>query len=763
VPKRGIGLLALVITMMSITAVMPTLPGRAAATSIIPASVQAMADAILDAPTLQDALLPTDNVLANSGMAIIDDARVIVVPAVAPAAGNRAYERDALALAFDARIPYGQHGLNLTQVGRYLKGFGAPIPKGADPALAVREMLAAWVTTAATVPDDPTSFNPLYLAAVASRQGIDLSTPTYDPADLSFSNLDLQVLSAGMTRNLGPGAAAPVALSEQRPVGARAAAAEPCSEVGKKLEAINPVLGWAWNFDQGLISDAAQDGASALISYTTGVTKEVSGKVVERVFKSMDMLMRILKLAQFYGSVSIRPFPFNEPVAKKATKFSTEELAVVGLNEAAAAELAAQQASQGENPAMEAVADCYRSWGFPALPQLSDLAEGMAKWRVKWKVSPEYYPGLWNLNTIKTKWASLNQRTTPLRQQLSPTERATGIYVDILPQSPSATASDPMVQFEIPIDASIDASGIPDSLPFVGDIIKSTLKGTKIVKGANLDNPAKWIVRVASEALDPFVYADATLAIAAEMFKSLVQPTAHTVQTVTEHVHCATLPSLPRFMQAQVARAGTCGPVPKGWTGVIAWSIHATDDGSVHGAIIDQTQDGTMDVNLTNLSTKYSKPVYLTDGATVYNYAGTGSDDLVDTWSCNWTYSGSGGFQPIDLGTYGYDGAGYLELQVSGTSVPGSKTCTYPYDPPETTAIADIPRWIGSGDSDPWHAACYPTGVDPTVLTGPSDLLGAWDPATQSWTFDCSKTVADPTTGQGYTTTITGTLQPTFG
>lgn len=752
------------VALLLVAVAVQSVPRGAAALTTVPAHIQALADAILDGSTLHDAVAPTREVLTLSGMSIVNSAGAVETPATDPSSRTNAFDSDPVQLAFDARLPYGTHGLTLTDVAQALKTAKAPFADGVAPGLALREMLSTWVTEAATAPLDPRSFNPLFLAAMASRHGIDLADASYDPAQLRLSELESQVLAAGVLRQSPPPAVSRVATQPSGPTPVRRNTPGGCEALGGELEKLAPIVKDSiWDFDadaiNGTVSSELKDALTAMHNYGTGLAAEVSKDEVERFFLAAAMYQRIQKLMQFYRSITIRGYAANDPAWRSVSgQVDTQDFAFVGLNPDAVKELEQEQTATSTWQGL--MANCMRTWGMGDLldAPMSDQADAMSSWAVKWNVDPSYMGD--RINMATTKWLHQNQLETALSSiPNDTTERVSGMNLQVNPHSPQNTHMT-AVDLSVPITASLDASEF--DVPLIENLIKSILPFTTIRKKGSSSNKLLWTVRVKkllsslTDFANPLNLIDTFSAMGAQMFKKAVQPSTSYDQTIRWYQDCSQPVALPPALRAQVRAAGTCQSPPTGWSGTLTWSVHSTSDGT-NTIDYDRTQSGTLHIALTNGATDYSKPVYTQDGASTFQFSGAGADG----YGCAQAYSGAGGLNEWTTGgrsqtllVNGNDIGGTLHLMVDAY-VAGTNAC--PPDP--TTDNGFVAEFVGSGDPLD-RSACYPTGADPSTNVGVLGdvLLGEWDPAARSWQFDCTKTVAG---SEGYTTTITGTLQPT--
>lgn len=741
-------------------------PRRAVAGTSIPTAVSDELTAILNAANLHDSIAPTLQVLSEAGFDVIADDGTLMTPGTIPVSEDRLFEGDVVGLASDARLEPGTHGLTLVDVATYMKGLRAPFPEGNDPALAMRAMLAAWVNSAIATPGDPTVFNPLFLAASAARQGIDLGDPTYDPATLWFSRLDLQVLGAGVERNaVLPPAARPTAPSANSPAArARVPArvrtrvrtrVKPCSNAGKEMEKVHPIVGAAVMHSQGFLGTVVKNAGVALVSFGDATAKELTSRAVGKLLTAVKIFMRIVALAQYYEAIGIRAYGDPAEVQMESSPQETYFFAVAGLSDTAANQLSAEQAAEGIHPIATALKDCWKAWGLPTLPSLEDLAKGLKTWRVQWDIHPECGLNLYCINYAATKWAVMNSRQTPLTP-VSATEG--GSQVEMTIEDDPGPPLGAQVFFEIPAEVSVDASGMPD-LPILSTIWKGSLKGVKVLTNAS-KNPKNWSLKfgLAADLIDPMVYADSISAIAAEMFKKLIQPSTHAEQKVLLHKDCSGLRSLvPVAIRMQIRATGVC-QLPTGWSGTINWSRDFADSNPLWLGTDHQT--GTLTITLTNDPTVTHSlifPQYATPGVSGYSVSGSGTSS-----NCNDSYAGSGSLDVVGVGSYTYlqaagspEAGSAMDLIVAA-DIEGTETCPDFPSGTETHPYYTNPLFQGL---DP----CLPPGVDPTRINlgGAGGMLGFWNGDTQAWSFDCAK--SDTVGYISYTVTISGTLAPTYG
>ena len=329
------------------------------------------------------------------------------------------------------------------------------------------EMFAIWVREAATNPDDPHSFTPLFLAEMARRQDatLDLAGSRFSrprrgdgpPVNLGgarsqqfrLSLLEIQLFAAAFNRGGERRAAAgPARPGFARDVVVRAAfAQDPCSEFKKSLEDWGDPAGAAaqWATGKGIdkAAGAAMDAATA----------DAFGKAMA----AAGMAAKIGKLVSFYrnNQVTVKAEPSSThkpPEGPAIVKFT----ATAGLSEEDWKDYEDAAGGPEGSKIDRATRDCLNQLGLPTAPKLADLAKEAEDWLVEWRIVEG--AGQHAYMSYRGNDWYLPGRLAMKLTRSGPYSASATVNVDITPET---RRTGRVVSAFVTTQASVDAAGMP--------------------------------------------------------------------------------------------------------------------------------------------------------------------------------------------------------------------------------------------------------------------------------------------------------------
>ena len=340
------------------------------------------------------------------------------------------------------------------------------------------QLLGAWVTNAASQPNDPRSFTPLFLAEMARRQDppIDLlGTPMSRlgrgdgaPVDLRglpragrlrLTLLEIQLLSAAFLRV--PTQSASLAPTPWLP-GPRAMFANyvvsaqegPCSDLMKSVEELGKTIGGDLGgaATSGIVSSGAGDALDKAIESAIG---EAAAESFGKVMDAVNLASKIARLVSFYSDAQVTVHPDEKSTHKPLglNKYVAFE-AIAGVSDEDLEEY--RRALEKVSPQDRATRDCLEAAGMPKLSNLDDLAKEAEDWLVEWSIvegSPAH--SYWSMPP--------NEFYLPGRQAMklgrkSANSASAVFVVDILPEKEHQGK---IVRAHVTVRASVDAAGMP--------------------------------------------------------------------------------------------------------------------------------------------------------------------------------------------------------------------------------------------------------------------------------------------------------------
>jgi hypothetical protein len=388
-----------------------------------------VAQRIVEADALPDAVAATRTALARGGVGTKAGGRFVVRPAGKPAIVS-VTDLESLNLAAEARERETAGRVTLAQYARMLDEARMPFRRGQSPGRQMVKLLAAWVRQARRHPSDPQSFTPLFLAAMAKHQEppLNLAKPRYDASDLRLTLLETELVSAAFLRFDRP----------PRRAAARAAQADPskaCSDFKKYLEQNNPFLGRGHNFGveylagkifERIFGRAVVDGR--------GLTDEQVDDLRSKANAAATVLLRVQKLVAFYQSIQVQVAPRQPAVTASESGTIFEQFGVlVGFTPEALEEYRKEldKINPGSRDLQRLVRDCYAALGLPLVTDVGDLAGELDSYRVHWTFE-QLRPRTATVNVAQTRANGFDFRTTRL-ERINDFEARALFVVDILP------------------------------------------------------------------------------------------------------------------------------------------------------------------------------------------------------------------------------------------------------------------------------------------------------------------------------------------
>ena len=411
---------------------------------------------IFNAATLDEALKATHEAVTRSGLTISDFKGTAPVPAPS-ASPFFVLPPEAVLLAHEARHHATTSRLTLDQFGAMLADFGWPFQGQEMPGVQLMQVIAEWVRGARRAPDDSLNFTPLFLADMGRRQipQVDLASDSIDPGGVRLGLLEMNLISAALTRGLG----SPVrtGLLEGPPVfnasyRARASGA-PCDDTKKwggetVAGGLTTAFG-GWGVGQAL--EMALEKAGISQSNVGTVTKAIDAVATG---------MKVVKLGALYGSIVFEldhayEVPVHRPGPGEA-KFATVK-ATAGIDPA---EFKEYQESLKGSELSTGLRDCLDVLGLPTWSDLAEAGADAESWRVKWmlgKGAPKH--AMHTDNPRQNQWLAAGHRIMAMKRSGPNASEATYNFM----LTPELTPSHPgnKLKGEVEIIAELNMSKPP--------------------------------------------------------------------------------------------------------------------------------------------------------------------------------------------------------------------------------------------------------------------------------------------------------------
>ena len=411
---------------------------------------------IVKAATLDQAVAATREAVTRGGLTI-SDSKGTAKPPVGLASPFFVFPPEAVLLAYEARHHAGSSRLTLDQFAAMLADFGWPFQGEEMPGEQLMQLLAGWVRAARLAPDDSLSFTPLFLADMGRRQipQVDLASDSTDPGAVRLGLLEMNLISAALTRGLGSPVRTgllggpPVFNASYR---ARATGA-PCDDTKKwggetVAGGLTTAFG-GWGVGQAL--EMALEKAGISQSKVGTVTKAIDAVATG---------MKVVKLGSLYGSVVLKvDHAYDTPVHRPGpgeTKFATVK-ATAGIDPA---EFKEYQESLKGSELSTGLRDCLEVLGLPTWSDISDAAADVDSWRVKWmlgKGAPKH--AMHTDNPRQNQWLAAGHRIMAMKRSGPNASEATYNFM----LTPELTPSHPgnKLKGEVEIIAELNMSKPP--------------------------------------------------------------------------------------------------------------------------------------------------------------------------------------------------------------------------------------------------------------------------------------------------------------
>lgn len=395
-------------------------PGADAPTLELPADVTALAQSLVDAGSLDEAIAATQKVLARGGVSTVRD-DTVVTGGDAPASTLTVPTLVLADLALEAMQRRDTATLTGAELARLSHDLGWPVPTGKSPRESFVQFLAAWTQAALADPSDPTSFAILFVAASNQLQKprANLALADQDLDLVRFSLLELELLAAAFERVSSP--------LDPQPV---AGDVSGCSLVKKQLGA------WDKAVKVGM-SEAFGQWKTAVVEALKATFGSEAAKLGKNFFKVLDvwkLQAKLWKFIQFfrYGKLVLTidtANPTKKPTPSGGKKFGTLT-AKAGVDQKAYDDYQKWISKESAKTLTE-LGDCLAYLGLPTKTDINDVAKDAAHWRVSWNI--EKGSG----TEVLFKEGQNFQIVSRLENQLtkvSDTEAANSVEFEILPQ-----------------------------------------------------------------------------------------------------------------------------------------------------------------------------------------------------------------------------------------------------------------------------------------------------------------------------------------
>jgi hypothetical protein len=612
-PKRALILLLIAVPLL--VAAFPAATARSAHDANEPAKARLLAQALVKPSTLKARVATTLDALQEGGITVLRG-QEILKRGTQPESGARLDLLHAVLMAMDA--PRGHAGpLTLRDFGRLLAA-AKVIPRSESDRFVIA-LMNSWIGEARADPGNPHAFVPLFLAEMAKRRapGIDL-TGLFKPQNAHLTELEWILLSTALDRGTPSGEAT-------RSVRTLAAhrSDKPCSDLDdqwKKLFNDKPGSS-ALPGPNDLLKHLAKKAIETAVKKAGG--DQDAAKAVSITLKLAKIWTRFHALALFYHSATIRVFPQEADSVHKGVGRTVlfHMSAIAGLNEAAKKEL--ETADFERSTLMKAFRDCAKAAGLPVPEDVKDIADGLDKWRIRWRDFGSTTLALVNARASKFDYPG---RQAHRLRRVNDTEGVATLAIDIQEENPKIH-NDPdaqLVHGTWGVTADLEAAKPPDPK-----------KIKAIVDGALAPSPymeVEFGVAIADSITD--ILANWTLAA--------VTPNDRGTLDVTEHVPCTRqLRAMIRLHLFRQTGGPTCGdPVyPKRFVGSATWK----SDARYFGPDQSGEDHANVKIDVTFVHDVKSRVWYVVDHGTVsWTESGWSASS---GGSCSWQGSGA---KPLD-------------------------------------------------------------------------------------------------------------------
>ena len=448
---------------------------------------------IVGASTPEQAVDATAQVLVDAGIRVYGGAAPAWA-ARAPAASWTIDRATVFNLAAEARDRAVSGRLTLAELGQMWADFGFPFAGSGMPGEQLLGYLRAAVVEGRAQPGELRNFVPLFVAAMAERQGTpaDLANPATRPEDVRLTLLEIELLHALFDRAFsfteppaalsGSGTMRRLAGPDER-VRAFAVSDGLCAELQKFYGTIgSKALEKGVEYAQGRLTES---GLMAL-----GMTRDevaLFGKY-GKMFGALGSALKLVKLAQIYaaGQATLTvegPNPVSKP-AWNGPRRLVPVKATAGVPDAAWQEYQRNNGSE----AYQSAKSCLGFLGAAIPLDIKDIAQQAGSWRVSWQLagSPRHAVVPTDVNVFNAS-SSGNPFGMKLAQA-GPSSAEATLKVDIVEESQLATLfQGPIVSAKVRVVAKVQTVEPPSPAVLAGIV---SLAGTV---GSLVDLGVGWI------------------------------------------------------------------------------------------------------------------------------------------------------------------------------------------------------------------------------------------------------------------------------
>ncbi|MEZ4220375.1 MAG: hypothetical protein R3B13_05545 [Polyangiaceae bacterium] len=395
-------------------------PGADAPPLELPADITALAQSVVDATTLDEAIAATQKVLARGGVSTVRDDTVLS-PGDAPASTLSVPSIVLADMALEAMQRRDVATLTGSDLANLFHAVGWPVPEGKSPREGFMGFLSAWTRAALVSPEEPTSFAILFIAASNQLQKprANLSLAEQDLDFVRFSLLELELLSAAFARVSAP--------LDPQPLAGSATA---CGEIKKHLGIL----------DQGAkigMSEAFGQWKTAVVEALEETFGSQAANLGKGFFKALDVVKvgtKLWKVVQYfrYGKLALSidtPNPTKKPRKTSGKKFG-KLTARAGVDQKAYDDYK-KWLSHETQKTLSQISDCFAYLGLPQKTDINDVAKDAANWRVSWNI--EKGSGTEVLFKEGQKFKIVSRLENQLAKG-SDTEATNSVEFEILPQ-----------------------------------------------------------------------------------------------------------------------------------------------------------------------------------------------------------------------------------------------------------------------------------------------------------------------------------------
>ncbi len=384
---------------------------------------------IVKAASLQDAISATREALTLGGLGLVDSSGAVRGPA-GPPSEITILPQEAVLLAYEAKRHASTGRLTLEEFAAMLADFGWTFEGQGMPGQQLMGVMAEWVRAARKAPNDTLNFTPLFLADMARRQipAVDLANDSTDPGTVRLGYLEMQLFASAMLRGDGEPAQTGSRSPDDLVVESYGATfgQDPCA-AAKKWFGSGPKGQATGGFVKMKVSGQLQE---ALVR--SGLTDEAAKQFMQSL-GALKSAMKIVKMSELYGTANILLDHASDIPAERPSPGGEVYASVKAQAGLAREEYEEYKRSMKSAGVVKSVRDCLDAAGLPSWSDVSDVAEGLEKWRVHWYLGRGAPKHAWHVQE-RNDWFAYGQRSMLLKR-VSPTSGEAVYTFKLVPES----------------------------------------------------------------------------------------------------------------------------------------------------------------------------------------------------------------------------------------------------------------------------------------------------------------------------------------